>query len=385
MIMDVEKTENLSDQKVKVLYFVDRMLRGGIQTFVLENMRHMDRTKIQIDYLLLDDGVHYELEDVLCAEGAAVYKLKGIWLRTPKDYLSYQRALKRFFLQHHDYDVVHMHSSSKNWLVLYYAKKYGIPTRIAHSHNIGFQTSSKVQLIVANAFKPLLKKYATDYFACSEKAGKWLFGNAPVTVVHNAVDLQRFKQDERRGETIRKRYGLGEAFVVGHVGRFTRQKNHGFLLEIFAELVKERSNSTLFLVGEGELREKTEEQAKKLEIADKVVFAGFHSNVEDFLSAMDIVVFPSSYEGLGLGLIEAQANGLPCFASQGTVPQEAKVSDQLEFIPLSIPPKEWARKILVSDKKRKDVRTQIAENGYRIEDTARFLQEFYLQRKIRGS
>lgn len=381
MTMELNKIENQSNQKVNVLYFVDRMLRGGIQTFVLENMRHMDSAKVQIDYLLLDDGVHYELEDVLRNEGANVYKLNGIWLRTPKDYLAYKDALKKFFVEHHNYDVIHLHSSSKNWLVLYYAKKYGIKTRIAHSHNIGFQTHSKGQLLLANAFKPLLKKYATDYFACSQDAGKWLFGNASVTVVYNAVDLNRFWYNEVKGEKIREQYGLKDTFVVGHVGRFSPQKNHEFLLQIFSGIAKKRNDARLLLVGEGELQSKLEEQAKSLGVIDKVIFAGFHSNAEDYLSAMDVFVFPSSYEGLGLVLIEAQANGLPCFTSQGVVPQEAKVSEQLEYISLNKSPKEWAEQILHSDKKRKDVRAQIAEKGYCIEDTAEFLQEFYLTHK----
>lgn len=371
------------EKRIRVLYFVDRMLRGGIQTFVLENMRHMDKNKIQIDYLLLDDGNHYELEDVLEKEGAIVYKLTGIWLRTPIDFISYQKAIHDFFARNNNYDVVHLHSSSKNWMVLYYAKKYGIKIRIAHSHNIGFQTHSKAQLLLAEAFKPLLKKYATHYFACSEDAGKWLFGDSSVTVVHNAVDLKKFSYNAEKRKRIRKEYQLETAFVIGHVGRFTTQKNHSFLLEIFSEIVKKRPDAKLLLVGEGILENEIVEKANGMQLADKIVFSGFHSNVEEYMSAMDIFLFPSLFEGLGLVLIEAQANGLPCFTSDVVVPQEAKISELLNYISLEKSPKEWANIIMKSNLKRRDVSNEIRKHGYEIEDTAKFLQNFYIEQTMR--
>lgn len=367
-------------KQIKVLYFVDRMLRGGIQTFVLENMRHMDKRKIQIDYLLLDDGNHYELEDVLKNEGANIYKLKNVWLRKPQDYLYYMKSMRKFFKTHNDYDIVHLHSSSKNWLVLYYAKKYGIKVRIAHSHNIGFQTTSKMQIILANMFKPLLKINATDFLACSHDAGKWLFGRKEFIVVHNAVDLKKFEYNLQEREDIRKKYKLENSFVIGHIGRFTNQKNHKFLIQIFYEFQKKYSNAKLLLVGEGILQDEIKQMVKNLKIDNKVIFAGFHTDTEKYLSAMDVFVFPSLYEGLGLVLIEAQANGIPCFTSKDVVPKEAKVSRQLEFISLTKTPGEWAVQILNGDLQRQNVKHEIIENGYQIEDTAKFLQGYYINR-----
>lgn len=370
-------------KRVRILYFVDRMLRGGIQTFVLENMRHMDRSKVQIDYLLLDDGNHYELEDVLEKEGAIVYKLKGIWLRSPIDFISYRIAVRDFFVKNNNYDIVHLHSTSKNWLILYYAKKYGIEIRIAHSHSIGFQTHSKMQLLVANVFKPFLKKYATHYFACSEEAGRWLFGDSQVTVIHNAVDLRKFSYKIEKRDIIRKLYQLESAFVVGHVGRFTTLKNHSFLLEIFFEILKIQPKAKLLLVGEGVLQSEVIDKSRKMQIEDKIIFAGFHPNVEDYMSAMDTFIFPSMFEGLGLVLIEAQANGLPCFTSDVVVPKEAKVSELLNYISLEKSPKEWANIILKSNLKRRDVSNEIRKHGYEIEDTAKFLQNFYIEQTMR--
>lgn len=368
-------------EPVRVLYFVDRMLRGGIQTFVLENWRHMDHTKVQIDFLLLDDGNTYELEDTLRGLDSRIYKLKGIWVKKPKDFVSYRRAVDAFFKVHHDYRVVHLHSSSKNYMVLKCAKKYGIPVRIAHSHNIGFQTTSKAQILIGNLFKPLLKYYATDYFACSEDAGRWLFGRKKITVIKNAVDVDKYRYEPIKADCMRKKLELDGKKVVGHVGRFTHQKNHTFLIDVFKELVELDSDYRLLLIGEGALEEQTKAKAKTYGVENKIIFAGFKTNVEDYMQAMDLFVFPSEFEGLGLVLIEAQAAGLPCYTSENVVPQEAKVSDLLTYIPLEDGPKRWAEQIDKTWKKfkRETPEDAIAERGYSIVETAKQLERYYLE------
>ena len=368
-------------EPVKVLYFVDRMLRGGIQTFVLENWRHMDHTKVQIDFLLLDDGHTYELEDTLRGLGSRIYKLKGIWITKPKDFVSYRRAVDAFFKKHHDYRVVHLHSTSKNYMVLKYAKKYGIPVRIAHSHCIDFQTKSKGQVLVGNLFKPLLKYYATDYFARSEEAGRWLFGKKKVTVIKNAVDIDKYRYESIKADCMRKKLKIDGKKVVGHVGRFTHQKNHTFLIDIFKELVELDSDYRLLLIGEGVLEEQIKAKAKTYGVENKIIFAGFKTNVEDYMQAMDLFVFPSETEGLGLVLIEAQAAGLPCYTSEKVVPKEAKVSNLLTYISLEDGPKMWAEQIDKTWKKfkRETPEDAIAERGYSIVETAKQLERYYLE------
>ena len=165
------------EEKINVLYFVDRMLRGGIQTFVIENIKHMNRDKLQIDFLLLDDGENYTKEEnELIKLGCNVYKLDGIWIRNIMDFRKYKLKLNEFFSKHNNYKIVHLHSSSKNYLVLKVAKQYKIPIRIAHSHNIDFQTKNPIKKLLGDILKIPLKYYATDYFACSKLAGEWLFG-----------------------------------------------------------------------------------------------------------------------------------------------------------------------------------------------------------------
>jgi len=365
---------------VKVLYFVDRMLRGGIQTFVYENVKYMDKSVIQIDFLLLDDGQTYNMEEDLRNLGCNVFKLNGIWIKKPYDYIKYYLAMDAFFKQNHDYDVVHLHSSSKNFLFLYIAKKYGIKTRIAHSHNIDFQTKSKMKIMAGNIMKPLLINNATDFFACSELAGKWLFGNRQVTIVKNAVDIERFRFDEIIAKEMREKLGYSDQdIVIGHVGRFTRQKNHDFLIDIFKEAYKRNPKYKLLLIGTGELEEKIQDKVKKLELEKVVRFYGFHSDVEKYMQAMDIFVFPSLFEGLGLVLIEAQASGLNCYASQGVIPEEAKASELMTFVNLDDGAIEWVNKIGVN-KNRRQMKyiDSLIKNGYSIQDTSLFLQEYYI-------
>lgn len=370
------------NEKVKVLYFVDRMLRGGIQTFVIENMKHMNRDKIQIDYLLLDDGVDYELEDTLREMGSNVYKLKGVWLRKITDYKNYFKKIDDFFKEHHDYKVVHLHSSSKNFYVLKDAKKYGIPVRIAHSHNIGFQSKSKAQIMLGNICKPLLKHYATHYFACSEIAGEWLFGKKEVEkgnvkVIHNAVDLDKYKFNEEKRNEIRKELGIQDKLVIGHVGRFTAQKNHTFLIDIFNEIHKVNKDAVLMLVGTGEKEKEIRDKVEQLNLTENVLFMGFKNNVNEYMWAMDLFVFPSLFEGLGLVLIEAQATGMRCFTSKDVVPLEAAVTPLLEYIILDDNKEVWANEILNSLKIRVNKFKEIKDKGYDINDTGSQLEIFY--------
>lgn len=372
-----------SNDNTKVLYFVDRMLRGGIQSFLIENIKHMDRKNLDIEFLLLDDGNKYELEDVLKDLGIKVHKLEGIWIRKPIDYIKYSKAVDSFFSNHHDYKLVHLHASSKNFMILKKAKKYGIKIRIAHSHNIEFQTKNILKRFVGNCFKIPLKKYATHYFACSELAGKWLFGEklsqeGKVTVIHNAVDIEKFRFNEEEKEKIRKELNIEDKLVFGNVGRFTEQKNHTFLIDIFNEIYKSNNNAVLLLAGTGEKEEEIKEKVKRLGINDAVKFLGFREDVDQLMSAMDVFLLPSLYEGLPVVAVEAQAAGLPSFVSKDVITEEVKITDLIHFISLKNTAKEWKDIILNSDLERKDKTKELMDKGYYINDTARELENIYL-------
>ncbi|HIT71551.1 MAG TPA: glycosyltransferase family 1 protein [Candidatus Scatovivens faecipullorum] len=380
----------MEDKQVKILYFVDRMMKAGIQTLVVDIVRKINKKKFKIDFLLLDDGNTYKLEEELMNLGCTIYKLKGIWVKTGIDFIKYVKAVDNFFKEHNDYQVVHMHSSSKNYIILKKAKKYGIKRRIAHSHNIDFQTRNIFKKIIGNLFKIKLIKYATDYYACSKIAGSWLFGNklvkdGKVKVIPNAIDYDKFKFNLNMRNKIRKELGIKDnEILVGHIGRFVNQKNHVFLIKIFQELYKYNSNYKLLLIGNGPKENKIIKKIRLLNLENNVLVLGFKNNVQDYMNAMDLFVFPSKFEGLGLVLVEAQANGLQCYASKEVIPLEAKVSRQLTFIDLNNNNyKLWAKNIIQKfNYTRTDVKNEIAENKYLIENTVELLEKEYLKDNI---
>ena len=360
------------------------MSGGGIQTLLINLLEHFDREKIQYDFLLLDDGEEYELESKLKSLGATVYKLEGIWVRKPQDYFKYCKALDLFFKEHHDYYAVHMNSSSKNFFVLYYAKKYQVKIRIAHSHNTGFQTKSKSQILIGNAFKNPLKKVSTHYFACSEYAGEWLFGKKAVQegkvfVMPNAIDLDQFCFSQETRERMRVELGVQDNIVIGHVGRFSNQKNHDFLIDIFEEIHKKESNAVLVLAGIGELMDECKKKVENLDLSDCVRFLGFRTDIMNLTQAMDIFLMPSFYEGFPVTGIEAQAVGLPCEFSD-TITREAKLIDQVTYVSLQSGTDEWATEVLklVGTSDRNNCKKVLKERGFDINDIVRYLEDFYL-------
>lgn len=365
------------EKPVKVLYFVDRLLIGGIQKFAYEHAKHINQSKVHIDFLVLDDGNDYELEGKARKLGCKVYKLKGIWVKNNWDFIKYCRALNNFFKEHHDYKVVHMHSSSKNFMVLKYAKKYGINIRIAHSHNIGFQSKNKIKILIGDFFKKPLKKYATHYFACSKLAGKWLFEDSEVKIIHNAVDYEKFKFNQQRRDELRKELGIENSLVIGNVGRFTNQKNHTFLVDIFYEVHQKNENAVLMLVGIGEKEQEIRDKVEKLGLTDCVKFMGFCNNTNELFWCMDVFLMPSLYEGLPIVGVEAQCTGLPCFMSKDVITDEVKIAENVKFIELEKSPKEWAEIILGSDLSRCDTYEELKVAGYFIEQTVEELEKFY--------
>lgn len=371
-------------ERIKVLYFIDRMLKGGIQALVVEIAKNVDKEKIQLDFLLLDDGNHYELEDVLKEYKCNIYKLNGIWVKNVFDFFKYKKAVDDFFKTHNDYKVVHMHASSKNYMILKKAKKYGIPIRIAHSHNIDFQTKNVLKKICGNMFKIPLKKYATNYFACGKLAGRWLFGDKIINsdkfvVIHNAIDYNKFRFDQTIRDKIRKELEISENEILfGNVGRFTNQKNHEFLIDIMYEINKINSNTKLVLIGTGEKESIIKQKIRELNLEKVVIILGFKNNVYDYMKAMDVFLLPSKYEGLPVVGIEAQASGLPMFASKDVVTDELKITNLLKFISLDKSAKEWAEEILSSNLNRMNTEQDLRKNGYFIQDTVSLLEKFYL-------
>lgn len=370
------------EKKLKVLFFVDRLLWGGIQSLIYDILKHNDNKRMQIDVLHLDDGKEYPLADTLKEMGITVYQLKNTYIRTPLDFPNYFRQVNAFFTLHHDYDVVHMHSSSKNYYILKAAKKYGIPVRVAHAHSTRFMPHNPVSTILGNLMKQSLKRYTTHCCGCSKMACEWLFGKKYVErkkakIIPNAIYSAPFIYNEETRKQVRQELQIEGKFVIGNVGRFERPKNHDFLIDIFAEIVKLQKNACLVLVGTGSLQNVLEHKVETLKLSDKVKFLGFRNDRYRIMQAMDSFVFPSLYEGFPLGIIEAEASGLPVFASENITKSVSFTSD-IYFLSLSKTDKDWAKAIVEKGQiERKDMSQEILKAGFDIKNMIDNLYELY--------
>lgn len=362
------------DRPIRVLHVVTYMGRGGLETMIMNYYRHIDRNKVQFDFL-----VHREFradyDDEIEALGGRIFRLPRL-VPWSKGYLT---ALEQFFREHPVYKIVHVHQDCLSSVILKAASKCGIPVRIAHSHSRS--QDKNLKYLIKLWYKRDIPRYATQLFACGDEAGNWMFGGAPFRVLNNAIDTKRYAFDSERNSRVRQALQIPDnAFVIGHVGRFHAVKNHSFLLDVFAKAKQQEENAVLLLVGDGDLRSEMEEKAVSLGISNSVIFTGVRSDVPDLLQAMDCFVFPSLYEGIPVTLIEAQAAGLPCIVSDG-VPVECAKTDLVTHLPLSAGAAHWVGEILnTKGSSRQDTAESIIQSGYDIEANAQWLQNFYLER-----
>ena len=360
------------DQIVNVLQVFGIMNRSGAEGMLMNLYRHTDKSKFQFGFVVHSDKAgSYDAE--IRALGGSIFhapRYKGI------NHYNYLRWWNDFFVSHPEYTIVHSHIRSTANFILRYAKKYDCMT-IAHSHSTS--NGSGLPAIVKNIFQKGINNYADERFACSNEAGKWLFGSYSYKVINNTIDSELFAYKSLRRETIRETLTLKGCFVIGHVGRFLDMKNHDFLIDIFEIIHRKHSKARLLLVGEGPLKKRIELKAKALGLNETVIFTGNREDVADLMQAMDVLVFPSKHEGLALTLIEAQASGLHCIVSD-TLTRESAITDLLEYIPLSVSPELWAQKTLAytNGYKREDTRQAIVCKGYDSAEAARILTDYYL-------
>lgn len=355
------------------------MAQGGIESFMMNYYRHIDRNKIQIDFVVhgFEKGYY---DDEIKALGGVIYNIPV----KSKNYNGNIKSLKKIF-NSKKYVLIHSHLDAMNTVVLRIAKQCGIPIRIAHSHNTNHLTNNKLKIRLNEIARKNIKKYATHLFACSEDAGRWLFGdkafeNGEILIINNAIDLDNYKFDKDIRLKMRKKLNLETETVYGHVGRFDYQKNHEFILEVFKEVVKEKPDSKLLLVGNGHLKEKILNQVNNLKLSDNVILMGTRSDIADLVSVMDVFIFPSLFEGLGMVLIEAQANGLNCIASTN-LPKEVRQTELVTFLSLSLGAKKWADHILnlnVDRKGKENVIKLLTDSGYNINHEVKKLEKKYI-------
>ena len=363
----------MSEKPIRVLQVVTQMTRGGLETMLMNYDRHIDRSLVQFDFLEHRDAVtDYDRE--IMELGGKIHRLPRLNPLSP----GYRKALDRFFTEHPEYRIVHVHLDCMSGIPLQYAKKNGVPVRIAHAHNSNEVKNAKYPLKLI--YKQYIPKYATHFFACGEDAGKWIFSGHDYSILNNAIDSVSFVFDESTRETYRHMLGVDQGtLLVGHVGRISPQKNHTFLIDIFSELVKLHPDSKLLLVGQGDLEQMIREKVEALGLSKRVIFAGVRSDVNALMQAMDVFAFPSLFEGLPLVAVEAQAAGLPCVVSD-CVPRECeKTQGLVTFLPLEAGAERWAEQILSTARiERRDTSDQIKASGFDIRENAAALQQFYL-------
>ena len=352
---------------------------GGMEAFVMNYFRELAKQGISFDFVSMYGTIAHE-EEILRLGGRVFYVPN-----VKKDYFGYVKAFQKLLLRE-NYDVVHVNMlSAANIVPLRLAKKAGVKKVIAHSHNAS--APGLVRKILDGVNRPRLNHFVNQKFACSETAGRWLFGDqayekGAVTLVANAIETDKYGFSSRNRQKVRELLGLGDdAFVVGHVGRFQLQKNHEKILQIFCEIEKQEPKAALCLIGDGELKEQIQEQAKKAGVLDKIIFTGVCPDVECYLSAMDVFLFPSLFEGLPFTLLEAQANGLPCVISD-QITEEAVISrENVRKLSLNESPEKWADTVFEMKKAGrvgKEVAAErIAAAGFDIHEEAQKLLLLY--------
>ena len=270
---------------IRVLHVVTYMGRGGLETMIMNYYRHMDRDKVQFDFLTHRD-FRADYDDEIEALGGRIYRLPRLvpWSR------NYRKALDSFFEEHTEYKIIHVHQDCLSSVILKAAKKHGVAVRIAHSHSSS--QDKNLKYLIKLFYRRQIPENATQLFACGKEAGDWMFCGAPYRIVNNAIDTKLYACNDDRRRQMREVLNIpSDAFVVGHVGRFNPVKNHTFLLDVFAKIKEKRSNSVLLLVGDGDLRKDIEAKAITLGLSDSVVFTGMRSDVADLMQAIDCLVF----------------------------------------------------------------------------------------------
>lgn len=357
---------------IRILHVVTDMRYGGLETMLMNYYRKIDRNKVQFDFLEhRQEESDYDREIRIL--GGKIYRIP----RLNPFSLHYKLILRRFFREHPEYQIIHVHQDCLSSVILKIAKRYGIKVRIAHSHSN--DQDKNLKYLIKLYYKQKIPKYATHLFACSEEAGKWMFKNAKFEIINNAIDTEKYAYSVGKRKQIRKSLGISDdMLVIGHVGRFSYPKNHMYLLDIFQKVI-EKTSAVLLLVGDGILRSEIENKIAQLYLQDKVILTGIRSDVADLLQAMDVFVLPSRYEGLGIVVIEAQTSGLPCCISD-RVSKECEKTDLVYQISLSEDADIWANKILqISKIKRSSRCDEIREKGYDLQDNTNKLADFYIQ------
>lgn len=359
----------------KILHYVGSMNRGGMEMFIMNLFRHIDRRELMFDFAIHKTNVG-DFQEEIC-------NLGGSWYFFPpmrKNPVKYREAWRKFWKTHAgEYCAFHFHTNSlANIIALDEAAKAGVPIRIVHSHS-SMANKGRLQWlndILHKLHQKKLPVLATHLFACSDKAASWLFGDMkigslPVMQINNGIDIEKFRYDEMNRNHIRKTAKLDGLKIVGHVGAFLPVKNHKFIVEVIEKAYEMDSSIRCVFIGQGRLYAEIKKMVAAKQLQDVVLFLGVQDNVHEWLSAMDVFLMPSLYEGLPVSLIEVQVNGLPAIVSD-TITDTVKLQKNMQYKALSDGPAAWAEEIIkVMDNGCRAYNSEcVAAGGFDIKETA---------------
>lgn len=354
---------------IRVAHIIGKLSCGGVESMIYNYYKNIDHSKYQFDFFVDMDST-CEFPPELLDMGARCYKIP------PYNYVfDYIKTLVRYFRKN-KYKIVHSHMNTMSVFSLFAAWVAGVPVRICHNHSTAGKGETKKN-IMKYILRPFAKVFPTNLCACSEYAGKWIYGkNTDFKVFNNAINLSDFIYNPAVRKQLREELDLKDKFVVGHIGRFCYQKNQEFLIDIFYYICRIHKNSVLILIGEGETEKAVRQKAAQLGLDEKVMFLGKKSDVYRYYQAMDLFLLPSRYEGLGMVAVEAQAAGLPVIVS-GNVPHEVDITSSVRHLSLNQLPEKWAKTALKFRPERKNTTKEIKNAGYCIETEAGKLADFY--------
>lgn len=364
----------------KILIVTDSLRLGGLETVITNYIKYSNKELFDFTYLILNNDEVGELENVVEKHGGNIIKLYP-----PKhNYMKFYFDLKKIMKSLGPFDVVHSHPAFTSGIVMRAAYKANISKRISHSHTDKSQIrKNKFKTIYEFLMKKLLQKYSTHYLAVSRNAGLYLFGEKFLsengTVLENGVDFNKYKYDDKIRTEVRNEYNLNEHTVIGHVGTFNKVKNQSFLIDILNVLLKYDDKYKLLLIGNGPTFHSLQKKVEKMGIERNVIFLGRKSDVSNYLQAMDLFVFPSYYEGLGLSVLESQAAQLVTIVSD-KVPSEVLLTGYIKVIPLSYPVQVWADKIRSLNYSNRDNldNSSLIHSDYQLEKAILKLQKLYI-------
>ncbi len=341
--MEQNKEVEYRDTKpYRIAQIIRKLGDGGIESVVYNYYNAMDHELIQYDVIYHSDTVEQPSNELI-SKGMRFFSVPPY----QKDLFGYIRSLRKLFRENR-YMIVHSNMNTISVFSLYAAWREGVPNRIIHNHNVP-GGKEVIRNIIKYILRPLGTVFATDYFACSNKAAKWMYGKkfnkGLVKVIPNAIDCSKYQAvTEEEVNKLRKELGIQDKKVLGHVGRYTYAKNHRFLLDIAYELIQKDKSVILLLVGDGELRDSINKKIRDLQMTENVLQVGWVNNPEVYYRLMDVFIFPSEYEGLGMSVIEAQFSGIPCVVSNA-VPDEAKISELFCSMNLKTSKELWIKEI----------------------------------------